>query len=46
MSHHPLSTSSMGPYDPVIPRANNMFEEYIKMRNERDTWHARYIELK
>ena len=46
MSLQSLSTASMGPYDPVIPRVNTMFEEYIKMCNKHDTWHARYIELK
>ena len=46
MSFQPRQNSAMGPYDPVIPRTNTMFEEYIKVRTERDVWHARYTEVK
>ena len=46
MSLQPSPIASMGPYDPAIPRANNVFEEYIKMRTERDAWHTMYNELR
>ena len=42
----PTQNHSMGPYDPMISRTNNMYEEYLKMRTERDMWQVRYTELK